>query len=172
MKIKTALGKILYYSIAIHLPQSYSRLSLGSRQLRAICAKLIMDQCGNNVNIEKGALFGEHVCLGDRSGLGIRAQIEDYVIIGKDVMMGPDCSIFTANHRFNRIDIPMMEQGFTEPEEVVIGDDVWIGAKVIILPGVHIGKGSVIGAGSVVTHNVDAYTIVAGNPAKAIKRRC
>lgn len=171
MELKAIVGKILYYSIAIHMPISFSKFSFGSRRLRAFCAALIMDQCGKDVNIEKGAVFGEHIKLGSRSGIGIRAQIEDFVSIGSDVMMGPDCCIFTSNHCFSRLDIPMREQGFTKPNEVIIGDDVWIGARVIILPGVHIGKGSILGAGSVVTHDVDEYTIVGGNPARFIKHR-
>lgn len=65
----------------------------------------------------------------------------------------------------------MQEQGYTKPRPVVIDDDVWIGSRVTILPGVHIGKGSIIGAAAVVTHDVEPYTIVGGNPAKLIKKR-
>ena len=60
---------------------------------------------------------------------------------------------------------------FSEPKPVVIEDDVWIGGRVTILPGVHIATGSIIGAGSVVTKNVEPYTIVGGNPAHFLKKR-
>ena len=165
------VGRVLYNFIGIHMPISFSRFNLGSKKIRAFCGRLILDRCGKNVNIEKGAVFSKHVKLGDNSGIGIRCQIENYVTIGNDVMMGPDCVVLTANHMFDRVDIPMRQQGYTCPKPVSIGDDVWIGTKVIILPGVKIGRGSIIGAGSVVTHDVEAFSIVAGNPAKLIKKR-
>ena len=85
--------------------------------------------------------------------------------------MGPECKIYTINHRFNDIDKPMRLQGFQEERPVFIGDDVWIGGKVIILPGVHIGNHCIIGAGSVVTKDVPEWEIVAGNPARIKKYR-
>ena len=65
----------------------------------------------------------------------------------------------------------MCKQGSTEERPVVIGNDVWIGGRVIILPGVKIGDGAIVGAGSVVTRDVSEYDIVAGNPARVIKNR-
>lgn len=56
-------------------------------------------------------------------------------------MMGPECIIYTTNHAFDRTDIPMCEQKFSDEKPVIIGNDVWIGGRVIILPGVHIGNG-------------------------------
>ena len=86
-------------------------------------------------------------------------------------MMGTDVTIITRNHRFDRADIPMMEQGFEEERPVYIGNDVWIGDRVLILPGVHIGDGSIIAAGAVVTKDVPPHSIVAGVPARKIKDR-
>lgn len=65
----------------------------------------------------------------------------------------------------------MNKQGFSEEKPVFIGNDVWIGGHVIILPGVNVGNGSIIGAGSVVTRDVPDYAIVGGNPAQIIKFR-
>ena len=65
----------------------------------------------------------------------------------------------------------MIKQGNSETKPVIIENDVWIGANVIILPGVTIHEGSIIAAGAVVTKDVECYTIVAGNPAKVIKKR-
>ena len=171
MQPKVLIGKILYEVLGKHMPLSDSRVSLGSKKVRQFCGKLILKECGSNVNIEKGAHFSPQVKIGDNSGIGVNAQIAPYVTIGSDVMMGPDCLIYTSNHGMKKRDIPMWKQESSKTEPVVIGNDVWIGARVIILPGVTIGDGSVIGAGSVVTKDVEPYSIVAGNPARVIKRR-
>lgn len=153
------------------MPPSDSRFSLGSKRIRAFCGKLILRECGTNVNIEKGAHFSSEMSLGNNSGIGINAQIAPYVSIGNDVMMGPDCMMYTVNHGTERTDLPMWRQEYTKPKPIVIEDDVWIGSRVIILPGVHVGKGSVIGAGAVVTKNIEPYSVVGGNPAKLIRKR-
>lgn len=90
--------------------------------------------------------------------------------IGKNVMMGPDVTILTHTHNIERIDIPMRLQGM-RVAEVVIGNDVWIGMRVIIMPGVKVGDGVVIGAGAVVTKDVPDFAIVGGVPAKIIRYR-
>ena len=171
MRVKVFIGKAIYNLLGKHLPLSDSKFSLGSKKIRAFCGRLILKECGVNVNIEKGAQFSSEVCLGDNSGIGINAQISSYVSIGKDVMMGPECMMYTSNHGMDRIDIPMWRQPFSEPEPIIIEDDVWIGSRVIILPGVCIGKGSIIGAGAVVTKSIEPYSIVGGNPAKLIRKR-
>ena len=131
----------------------------------------MLKSCGRQVNIEQGAIFSSRVSLGDFSGIGINARINGTCTIGRHVMMGTDVVVFTRNHAFARTDIPMMEQGFEEERPVVIGDDVWIGDRVMILPGVTVGHGSILAAGAVVTHDVPAYAIVAGVPARVIKMR-
>lgn len=171
MKIKTILGCVLYRGFAMHLPISDSRINIFQKKLRGFCGKLILENCGENVNIEKGAMFSTEVSLGDYSGIGINAQINGKCTIGKYVMMGPNCTVHTRNHAFSDTTKPMMEQGFSEEKEVIIGDDVWIGSDVTILPGVKVGSHSIIGACSVVTKDVPEYAIVAGNPAKVKKYR-
>lgn len=171
MKVKILIGKLVYNLFGKHMPPSDSRFSFGSKRIRAFCGKLILRECGTNVNIEKGAHFSSEMSLGNNSGIGINAQIAPYVSIGNDVMMGPDCMMYTVNHGMERIDVPMWQQNFTKPKPIVIEDDVWIGSRVIILPGVHVGKGSVIGAGAVVTKSIEPYSVVGGNPAKLIRKR-
>lgn len=168
--IKLFIGRIIYL-FASHLPTSFFWVNIGQKQIRAFCGKLILAKCGRHVNIEKGAEFPSTAELGDYSGIGIRAQISGKVVIGKNVMMGSDVCIFTRNHAYTRTDIPMNAQGFDVEKPVVIEDDVWIGARVIILPGVHIDTGAIIGAGAVVTKDVPAYAVVGGNPAQIIKMR-
>ena len=85
--------------------------------------------------------------------------------------MGPDVYILTQNHNFENTEQLIRKQGFRGIQPVEIGDNVWIGARVIILPGVHIGSGAVIGAGSIVTKDIPQNVVVVGNPAKIIKVR-
>lgn len=168
-KVKRLFAKFLY-AFARHMPESY-KLNLGQRKIRAFCGQCLLVKCGKNVNIEKNAEFAYSVELGENSGLGINCRISGKTIIGDNVMMGPNVCIFTANHAYDRTDIPMNAQGMSAERPVVIEDDVWIGANVTILPGVTIAKGAIIGAGAVVTKNVPEYAIVGGNPAKILKYR-
>ena len=91
--------------------------------------------------------------------------------VGKDVMMGPFVVIIGDSHQFSDRNIPMRLQGIKQYPPVQIADDVWIGARVMILPGLKIGKGAIIGAGAVVTKDVPPYAIFAGNPARMIGSR-
>lgn len=90
--------------------------------------------------------------------------------IGNGVRIAAHSIIIPQNHIFDDLSTFIHQQGETRLG-VVIEDDVWIGAGAIILDGVKIGKGSVIGAGSVVTKKVDQYSVVAGNPARLIRKR-
>ena len=170
-KIKKIIGCFLYNLIGKHLPLSFSVINIGQKRFRAFCGKLILAECGKKVNIEKGAVFSSKVRLGDRSGIGVNAYIAGTCYVGKDVMMGPQCIIYTRNHKFDDVTTTMRGQGFQEEKPVYIGDDVWIGGRVTILPGVHIGSHSIIGAGAVVTKDVPEWAIVAGNPATIKKFR-
>jgi len=137
-----------------------------------ICRPLF-GACGKNVNVEHKAFFhsGRNIVIGDNSGIGIRAYLSGTINIGRDVMMGKDVTIMTINHNFDRIDIPMNQQGFRSERPVTIGDDVWISDRVMILPGVKVGSHSIIAAGAIVTKDVPEYAIVGGNPAKLIRSR-
>ena len=90
--------------------------------------------------------------------------------IGDDVLVGPLCGIVTTNYRYERLGVPMFEQGTTS-HGVTIGDRAWIGAGVTILDGATIGPDAIITAGSVVTHDVPAGAIVQGSPAQVVFRR-
>lgn len=157
------------YLMCKHLPRSSSKL--GGGVLRRFFTKHIVTSAGRNINIEKGATFSRRLSIGDNSGLGVNCQLQGTVTIGSNVMMGPDVLIYTTNHEFRNKDIPMQQQGYQPERPVSIGNDVWIGARVIILPGVTIGDGCVIGAGAVVTKDVPAYSVCAGNPATVVKER-
>jgi maltose O-acetyltransferase len=124
-------------------------------------------------NIERGAFVGSgtHISIGHRSSIGVNASIHGPLSIGANVMMGPDVRIYALSHSTASSEIPMIDQGFDEPRPVIIEDDVWIGARAIVLPGVQIGRSSIIGAGAVVTKSVPAFSLAAGNPARVVRHR-
>jgi maltose O-acetyltransferase len=174
-RIRILIGLCLYYVIFQHLPPTniYYPFRLVLRKLRSGVCALFIHECGKNVNIEKGAKIGRgnKLSIGDRSGIGVNCLACGKIRIGSDVLMGPEVIILTVNHRFEAADKTIREQGSMPEEEVVISNDVWIGARAIILPGVHIGKGAIVGAGAVVTKDVPEFGIVAGNPARLIRYR-
>ncbi len=173
MSILRKINLILYYGFAKHMPSSEAKVTLGAKRIRHMLCKHIFLKIGQDVHIENGVFFGagNDIVIGNRSGLGKHAHIQGPLTIGDDVMMGPEVIIYTKSHDFFDTTIPMIEQGITEPKPVIIEDDVWIGARVIILPGVTISRGAIIGAGAVVTKNVASYDIVGGVPAKVIGNR-
>jgi len=171
MKLMAVVCYSLYYAFAKHLPTIKNCSSGISQKIRACLVRGFVDYCGNNVNIQPKAVIARRVKIGDFSGVGKASLIQGNVTIGEHVMMGPEVYIYTQNHCFDNIDIPMDSQSFCEEKSVEIEDDVWIGSRVTILPGVTVGKGSVIGASAVVTKDVPPYSVVAGNPAKVVKTR-
>ncbi|MDP4179984.1 MAG: acyltransferase [Bacillota bacterium] len=163
---------MLYYMIARHLPGSDLPYGFGSKKIRRFLCKRIFLSAGKNLNVEHGSFFGSgrDIEIGDNTGLGINCRIMGPLKIGSEVMMGPEVMIFTQNHENSRLDIPMNRQ--TAPKRpVVIEDDVWIAARVIILPGITVHKGAILGAGAVITKDVPEYAVVGGNPARIIKFR-
>ena len=110
--------------------------------------------------------------IGDYSGINHFTDIggRGGLIIGRYVMIGPYCQIITALHKSTDWTIPISRQGI-EGSKVTIEDDVWLGAHVIVLPGVKIGRGAIVGAGAVVTNDVRPYSLVAGVPARFIRNR-
>ena len=136
---------------------------------------------GRNVTIGKAAIImcsgviankGNGFKIGDYSAVGAQSFIgaQGGVTIGNDVIMGPGVRIFSENHNFDSYDVPIRKQGESR-SPVRIEDDCWVGSGVTILGGVTIGRGSVIAAGSVVTKSIPPQSIVAGIPAKVIKKR-
>ncbi len=137
---------------------------------------------GDNVTIGQGTLIrpsglyngeiGDGLSIGSYSSIGVESYIgcSGQIIIGNYVMIGPKITIIAENHKHDRKDIPMLLQGVIR-KGVTIEDDVWIGANVTILDGIKIGKGSIIGAGSIVTKDIPQYVIAVGCPARVIKSR-
>lgn len=166
---KKKIRFILYMIFASWLPRS-QRSKLAKR-MRVAFARKVLKHCGKDANIERNAFFTPDVSVGDRSSIGVDCEVYGPVTIGNDVMMGPECVIYTSGHRYDRTDITMIEQGSSDVKPVSIGDDTWLGRRVMIMPGVKIGKGCVIGAGAVVTKDIPDYSVAGGVPAKVIKSR-
>jgi len=131
---------------------------------------------GDNVVIEPWAHVSHPDCvsIGSDSYIGPNAYIagDGGLTIGESVMIGPKVYIQTSSHNYDSVDLmalPYDHRIISKP--ITIHNFVWIGGRVSIMPGVQIGEGSVIGAGSVVVKDVPSLAIVAGNPARVIKYR-
>ena len=144
----------IYWSVRMDTPP-YRKFSLGRHSV------VESYSCVNNA-------VGD-VVIGDYTRIGIHNTIIGPVTIGSHVNLAQGITITALNHNFEDKNKRIDEQGVsTKP--VVIGDDVWIGANAVILPGVTIGKHAVVAAGAVVTTDVPENTVVGGVPAKVIKK--
>ena len=92
------------------------------------------------------------------------------IILGDNVIIGPGSILRAVNHRFESTDVPIRDQGHAGGV-IHVEEDVWLGANVMVLPGVRIGRGSIIGAGAIVTKDIPPYSIAVGNPAKVVRKR-
>ena len=109
------------------------------------------------------------VVIGDRTRIGLSNTIIGPVKIGDDVRLAQNVVLSGLNHNYDKIDSPIHAQGVsTKP--IIIEDESWIGANVVIVPGVTVGKHSIVAAGSVVTKNIPEYSVAAGNPARILKQ--
>jgi len=132
---------------------------------------------GDRVNIFRDTIIetahGGYVTIGADSGIHPRCQFNAYmapIVIGSGVMIAPNCAFYPYDHGIAP-DRPIREQPLTTKGAITIGDDVWIAVGVVVLGGVRIGNGAVIGAGSVVTHDIPDGAIAVGVPARVVKMR-
>lgn len=162
----------LYYIIGSKLPDLAFPGGRVYNAVRCFLLRYILRKFGQHNEI-----YGS-VYIGDGSDLeiGHKCQINGgcrlvNVIIGNYVMIAPDVVFLFQSHRMDSVEKPMIDQGEIKFPKSIVEDDVWICQRAIIMPGVRIGKGSVIGAAAVVTKDVPPYAIVAGVPARVIKWR-
>jgi acetyltransferase-like isoleucine patch superfamily enzyme len=109
------------------------------------------------------------VIIGNRSRVGVGNTVIGPIRIGNNVSIAQNVVFSGLNHAYEDIDKAPMDQE-CHTEEIIIGDDCWIGANSVITAGVKIGKHAIVAAGCVVTKNIPFYTVVVGNPAKALKQ--
>lgn len=148
-------------------------------EIHGLCEELVF---GDNVTISRGVMirpssyyggdFGKGLVMGKNSSIGPHGYIgcSGKIVIGENVMFGPKCSLFAENHVFEDSDETIKSQGVAQ-KGITIEDDCWIGSNCIILDGVTIGKGSVIGAGSLITKDVPPKSVVVDKRDKQIKNR-
>ena len=168
---------IIYYGFLRYLPQYFPN-GHECRKIRTCICRHIFRKCGENVNVKRGSFFGsgKNIEIGNNSDIGLNAHIAGIdrggeLIIGDNVIMAPDVTILTLIHNYGNPNIPIRLQG-SHASRVILEDDVWIGYRAVIMPGVRIGKGAIVGACSLVTKDVPPNIVVGGVPAKIIKHRC
>ena len=167
---------IIYYGFARYLPKSTTPI-IGklSKKIRAGLCRKTFSRCGEKLNVEPNAYFGsgKDLAVGNNVGIGTNFKMHNRIVtIDDNLLMAEDVYFIGGTHNFDNTEVPIGEQDSKEKVPLHIAGDVWIGARVLVLPGCkRIGHGAVIGAGSVVTKDVPDWAIVGGNPAKIIRMR-
>ena len=152
--LKRGKGSVIYRSVRKDLPP-FRKFSLGKYSV-------VEDfSCLNNA-------VGD-LNIGDYTRIGLGNTIIGPVSIGNHVNLAQNVTVTGLNHNFEGVDKRIDQQGVST-RQVIIEDDVWVGANAVILPGVTLGRHSVVAAGSVVSRPVPPYTVCAGSPARIIKR--
>jgi acetyltransferase-like isoleucine patch superfamily enzyme len=173
MGVRRTIALVLYYGFAQFIPSwpgSVRRFGFASR--RGLAGWLFAE-CGPDLNLHARVSFGNgrqiHAANNVGIGQGTVFNGRGDVFLGPHLTMGPRCTFITGDHEV-RSRRPLREQHpFQKP--IRVGEDVYLGAHVIVLPGTTLGDGVVVGAGSVVSRDVEAYQIVAGNPIRVIGQR-
>ncbi|MDA3930845.1 MAG: acyltransferase [Prolixibacteraceae bacterium] len=161
----------LFYLILLkNTPEDWRPYSFFFPALRSFFVRKYLKTGGSGIRVKKGAEISPNCNVGDNSELGTDCLIQANTSIGNNVIMGPNVKIYTRNHNYDRLDIPIQHQG-KRSKHTSIGNDVWLGANVIVTAGCKIGNHVIVAAGAVVTKNITDYAIVGGIPAKVIKYR-
>ena len=166
------LCAVIFQWIILNWPNTAIGFAMRRKYMANRCACL-----GRSFRMLSGcSISGYHLIrVGDNSSFAQDVVIaigpgNNELNIGDDSFIGPGCYFRNMNHRFDRLDVHIMDQGH-EGSDIIIGNGVWIGARCLLLPGTVIGDHCVIAAGSVVSTAIPSYSIAAGNPARVIKKR-
>jgi len=109
------------------------------------------------------------VIIGDRTKIGLSNTIIGPVTIGNDIRLAQNITLSGLNHNYEDVSMPIHVQGVSTAP-IVIEDETWIGANVVVVAGVTIGKHSIVAAGSIVTKDIPPYSVAVGNPARVLKK--
>lgn len=149
----------------------YNRLDPGLEERREEMLRGLLGKTGKNFLIEQPFLcdYGYNIGIGENFYANVNCVILDEaaVTFGDNVFIGPNCAFYTAAHP---LDAGQRRLGLEFARPISVGSDVWIGGNVVVLPGVTIGDGCIIGAGSVVTRDIPAGFLAFGNPCRVIRR--
>lgn len=176
MLLKEIYKKILFCNradrIGPDMPFSHWKLHFKSSMLKLCRTKFKHFGAGADFRAGAYAVHCSNISIGKnvvvRPSTMMFADEFAQIIIEDNVMMGAGVHFYVNNHKFDRRDIPLIDQGYYPSEDIVIKNGAWIGANAIILPGVTVGINAVIGAGSIVTKSIPDYSIAVGSPAKVI----
>jgi len=145
------------------------------RRLRMLIYRPLFGSYGNSFWFDPDGLYSyKNIHVGDNVNFGIKPIIlaeKSEIHVGSGVMFGPEVVVVGGGHNVSavgRFMIDVKEKTGNEDLGVIIDDDVWVGARAVILRGVTVGRGAVVGAGAVVTKSVPAYAVVGGSPARVI----
>lgn len=157
--------------ITIKKVYEYNNLNPLDREARSEAIKGILGKTGNNCIVEQPLFctYGYNVTVGENFFLNVNGKLLDSgkITIGNNVFIAPNVCIITEEHA---MDVEQRIAGLEYTHPVTIGDNVWIGAGALVLPGVTIGEGSVIGAGSVVVKDIPPKSLAVGNPCKVVRQ--
>lgn len=149
----------------------YNLLPYDCLEKREKLLKKIIGKIAGKIIIEPSFWcdYGYHIEIGDNFYANHNLVILDEakVIFGENVFIGPNCGFYTAGHPF---EVEQRNKGLEYAKPITVGNNVWIGANVVVCPGVSIGDNCVIGAGSVVVNDIPAKSLAVGNPCKVIRK--
>ncbi|MDU1891446.1 MAG: sugar O-acetyltransferase [Dysgonomonas sp.] len=155
--------KELYYT--------YNSLRPSQREERHELIRKILGKTGNSFKIEQPFYcdYGYNIEIGENFYMNMNCVILDEakVIFGDNVFVAPNCGFYTAQHP---LDVEQRNKGLEYAHPITIGNNVWIGANVVVLPGVTIGDNAVIGGGSVVVRDIPSNVVAVGNPCRVLKK--
>ncbi|MBI9070046.1 MAG: hypothetical protein JEY94_00515 [Melioribacteraceae bacterium] len=166
------IALVFYYLIASKLPNSFFPLGKFLNGLRIWAVGKILP-LGKNCKIQPNVYIGSgnNIKIGENCQINENVRIID-TEIGNYVMIAPNVQLLGGiTHEYSDVSVPMMLQKEKYKGKIIIEDDVWLGVNSVIIAGVKIGKGSIIAAGSIITKDVEPYSIMGGVPAKKIKSR-